>query len=574
MPVNRQTLFCLAIGLTTWAVVGCNSTRSRVAERSTASQELSSSRIQGESRIAASSSEIEHSTANGEKPREQDDKIAFEKSGIPNRPSPPPLIVKAGYSDKEPVPKESDVPPPIPEDGVIKYTGPKTVVEITGDAPLYPLDLPAALHLGAENHLAIAIARNRLEAAYAEEQSASVLWLPDIVFGPNYQYHDGNIQRAIGEIIETRRNSLYIGGGPALSVNVADAIFAPLITHQFVHARTSGVDSVRNESLRDVAEAYFDLTAAFASVAIAQEIVRYAELLAEVTASFEKNELGLPSDTSRARTELQLRRQQETLSRERIRTASAVLARRLHFEPGIQLAPIDLKVVPIEIYSLDANMEGLVDLALQNRPELAEQRALIEAANCQVRQAELGPYIPSLVLSYQSGGFGGGFSGDPSGFFGKFGGREDFQAAALWDIDNLGFGNSYRVQRRRIDVDGLQLGYMQLRDRIAEEVLSSQAAVMSRKVQIGETSNAVAAARISLEQNVVRIRGGNGLPIEVLQSIQALEKAQTEHLTAVTAYNKAQFRLFAATGYSAADAAFTERPEASETVPPALDQPK
>jgi outer membrane protein TolC len=452
--------------------------------------------------------------------------------------------------------------PPTPSSDAATVTEsahPTSVIEVTGAVPLFPLDLPTALQFADANHLAIAIARNRLEAAYAEESLASVLWLPDITFGPNYQYHDGNIQRAVGEVLETRRNSLFVGGGPVLTLDVAEGIFAPLIAHQGVHARSAGVQATRNESLRDVAESYFDLIAAFASVEIAVETRHHAELLVQVTASFEENGVGLPSDTSRARTELQLRRQQETLSRERIRTASAILARRLHFEHGIQLAPLDLKVVPVKIYSLEANTEGLVDLALQNRPELAEQAALINLASARVRQAEVEPFIPNLTLGFTSGGFAGGYSGGPDGMWSSMGWRDDFQAAALWEVDNLGFGNAYRTQRRRVDLEGQQLLCMQVRDRIAEEVLSAQAMVISRQQQVAETADAVIAARTSLEQNVTRIRGGAGLPIETLQSIQALEKARTEHLQAITAYNKAQFRLFAATGYAATDAATGEQ---------------
>ena len=45
-----------------------------------------------------------------------------------------------------------------------------------------------------------------------------------------------------------------------------------------------------------------------------------------------------------------------------------------------------------------------------------------------------------------------------------------------------------------------------------------------------------------------RIRGGEGLPIELLQAIRARANAQNAYTKAVTSYNRAQFRLLRATG--------------------------
>ncbi|MEZ6064787.1 MAG: hypothetical protein R3B90_03550 [Planctomycetaceae bacterium] len=60
---------------------------------------------------------------------------------------------------------------------------------------------------------------------------------------------------------------------------------------------------------------------------------------------------------------------------------------------------------------------------------------------------------------------------------------------------------------------------------------------------------AIAAAEASYSRNVERIRQGQGLPIEVLQSIQALATARREYLTAVMDFNESQFRLQRALGW-------------------------
>jgi outer membrane protein TolC len=73
--------------------------------------------------------------------------------------------------------------------------------------------------------------------------------------------------------------------------------------------------------------------------------------------------------------------------------------------------------------------------------------------------------------------------------------------------------------------------------------------VLYRHQQIEATREAIRAAEQSYQRNLKRIRDGEGLPLEVLQSVQALETAHRAHLQAVVDYNQAQFRLQWAQGW-------------------------
>ena len=66
---------------------------------------------------------------------------------------------------------------------------------------------------------------------------------------------------------------------------------------------------------------------------------------------------------------------------------------------------------------------------------------------------------------------------------------------------------------------------------------------------IDVAKEAITAAEESYRRNLERIRNVQGLPIEVLQSIQALDQARREYLRSVVEYNKAQFRLHRALGW-------------------------
>lgn len=424
----------------------------------------------------------------------------------------------------------------------------------------YPVDLLTALRLADAQNLTIAIARNRLEIACAVESQAKVLWLPDIEFSPGYQLTSGRVQRAIGEIIDTRRNSLRLRGGPVLSVDIGEAIFAPLVAHQLVHARAAGISVSRNNELAEVGEAYFDLLSAFSTVSIAVETREHAEELAKLTREMAETGLGQASDAARAEAEFQIRRQLEILARAQTVTTSAVLARRLQMDATVQFAPVELTIVPIPIVPIESSPESLVDVALMNRPEMAEQRAQVGAAGWLAEQARLKPFIPQLAVGYQAGGFGGGFSDDPNNaFFGRFGGRTDFDASVVWDLENLGLGNRYQIRQRELEVNGRQLALKETMFRVMEQVVSNHQVVLSRAKQLDAARLGVLAALDSYNQNMTRIRGGAGLPIEALQAIQALQRARSDYLEAVTKYNQAQFRLFADLGYAAVDAPLAEQ---------------
>jgi outer membrane protein TolC len=86
-------------------------------------------------------------------------------------------------------------------------------------------------------------------------------------------------------------------------------------------------------------------------------------------------------------------------------------------------------------------------------------------------------------------------------------------------------------------------------DAVAQQVAEAHAQIGLRRQQIELSSEAIRRARDSYRRNVDRIRDGEGLPIEVLQSIQALETAERTYLQAVANFNRAQLQLQWALGW-------------------------
>ncbi len=344
-------------------------------------------------------------------------------------------------------------------------------------------------------------------------------------------------------------------GGPApvssttAVIRISDAIFAPLAARQVVRANQAGVAAATNDALLGLAEAYLDLQLAAGRLQIAREAAANAEDLAALTASYARTGAGLEADHRRALTELEHRREELEQAVGDLEVASAEVVRRTRLDPRIVVAPIEPPETVLRLVADNCPVDSLIVAGLQNRPELAQHQALVEATLVRLKQARLRPLIPSVALRYSAGGFGGG----PNGFFGNFDGRQDADVNLFWTLENLGLGDRARIRRSDAERQEATLRLVQTQDRVAAEVVRADKTRLAAIRRIDRAARQLPEALRSLELNFTNIRRGAGLPgaarpIEVLQPIQALAQARTDYLDAVLAYNRAQFRLYHAIG--------------------------
>jgi outer membrane protein TolC len=127
--------------------------------------------------------------------------------------------------------------------------------------------------------------------------------------------------------------------------------------------------------------------------------------------------------------------------------------------------------------------------------------------------------------------------------------RMDFDAIAYWQVRNFGFGEAAARRGAQSTVRATQLRQLAVMDQVAREVVEAHAQVQARNDQIPTAKLGVEAAAASQQQNIERIEEAKGLPIEVLQSIQALAQARREYLRTVIDYDAAQFTLYRALGW-------------------------
>lgn len=425
----------------------------------------------------------------------------------------------------------------------------------------YPIDLPAALRLAGGNNLQIAIAIEKVKAAHARLQGAQSLWMPSVNLGVVYNKHDGQLQDTRGSVVEVQRSSLFVGGGltmdqiplagaangPArlfVGLPLADVIFAPLAERQRVEAAHASQQATFHNTLLEVALAYLNLLYAEGKVTISEEAIEHArELLRLVEKRVEAGQ-DLPADKYRAEVELANQRQQLHQAESMVGMASAELVRLLRLDPAVVLFPLEKMPVPVDLVNPGLPLQKLIAQGVATRPEVAAAEATAGAYHERMQQEKWRPWIPTLQVGLGSGGFGGG----RGSFFGNFQDRVDFDALAVWEIRNLGFGNKALQRERSSQYRQAALEVLQTQDRIAAEVSGAYHRVKFGKQQIQSAKEQVIAAAEAIPLNFKGIFGGDLRAIEAQQAVRTLAMSRMQYLAAILDHNRAQFELLRSIG--------------------------
>jgi outer membrane protein TolC len=436
-----------------------------------------------------------------------------------------------------------------------------------GDRAL-PINLPTALQLTHARAIDIAIASERIRIAAAQLDRARVLWLPTIQLGIDYFRHDGRIQNVEGNLFDTDKSSFMVGAAPIAVFAVSDAIYEPLAARQVVRARAADLQAATNDSVLAVAEAYFNAEQARGELAGAEDAVRRGMDLLQRTEKLASPGVGIiPTlEVTRVRTELAHRKQTARSAYERWRLASADLVRILRMDAGAIVEPLEPPDLRITLIGPELSLDQLIPIALMNRPELASQRALVQAGLERLREERVRPLLPSVLLrgastnpagTLAAGVFGGGRNERIA----DFGARSDFDIEVLWELQNLGLGNRARVQERRAQTQESQLQFFRLEDRVASEVSQAYAQLQSASARITEAETEVKDGLDSLQKNLEGLTQPKGAPLktvtlivrpqEVVAALQALALAYNDYYGAVGDFNRAQFRLYHALGQPA-----------------------
>jgi outer membrane protein TolC len=492
-------------------------------------------------------------------------------------------------SNQEPEPiGQPEVPPfeSLPGEPGRRPPGSRTQAETVDAPPAIPaheefvIDLPTTVRLLQASNPTVGKARELIRETLALQTKARVILLPSLNGGLAYHNHEGNLIASTGQIKYMYEKSLYYGAGTrvwaaeSLAVpgvrlfgHVGDAIYEPLAMRQQVAMRRFDSQSTANTLLLEAINRYFDLLAAEGRYKAARQTEREAAEIVRITASYAVTGQGREGDANRARAEAYLMHVEVLRAEERVAVASTRLAEILSLDPSMRLKTVGGPIAGIEIVDPNTDLQMLIRTAERRRPELMAASATIQQNNTRVRQEQMRPLLPMVLMGYSAGSFGGGGVLFPPEF-GTFRGRQDFDVLALWSLTNMGVGNAATVAERRAVLNQSIAERVRALNGIRQEVIVAYALMRGELVQIQVTQRQLADSEQGFREEYQRLLGAEALPIEVLNSVDQLSFSRQELIKAVTGYNQAQFRLFVATGSSPAQVSLPPSANESASVGP------
>lgn len=422
------------------------------------------------------------------------------------------------------------------------------------------IDLEAALRLAGVDNPTIGLAREQIQEAFAAQRGANALLLPNVNLGGNFRLHRGALQDDPGFLRRPRSQSLFLGAGagvvgasgipiPGVWIfsPLGNAIYEPLVARRRVDVRQAEAAAVRNSTLLDVTTGYLDLVGAEARLEVLLRAREEIQEIVRVTWAFAKGGEALPADANRAAANAALIDRQRHAAEGDVLAASARLCRLVNLDPGTRLRTPGGPVESIQLIDDGTDLEALVSQALRLRPEIAARAAAIQVAQTQVRQERARPLLPTISLGLTAGGMQGG-SNEVATQFGPLRGRYDVTAMAFWTVENLGAGNLARIHRANAVAGQASAAHETTINQVRREVGEALSAAQAASRQATAARQALTLADEGHRLDSERVRQGQGRPIEALDSYRQLLDARLDLLTAIIAFDTAQFRLFVALG--------------------------
>jgi outer membrane protein TolC len=438
----------------------------------------------------------------------------------------------------------------------------------------FPINLAAALRLSDARPLIVAAAEARVWVAEAELTRAKLLWVPALNMAFDYVRHDGGGPDFNKGIMTAPSVNFFYGGlGLGGFISLADAIYTPLAARQTLNARYWEIQSAKNDALMETADAYFRVHGRRGKYAGALYVVERAHVVVDRVAALGRD-LVPAFEVDRARNMLADLEQQSVSAREDWRVQSARLTRVLRLDPRAVVDPMEHDHLQVTLIDPARALDDLMPIALENRPEIAARRMLVVAAEIGVRHEKARPLIPNVILTgFQSPGgmfIQGGFFGlGPNSSLNQWTGRDDISIQLIWQLEHFGIGNLARIKAQRGRQSKAIVDLRRAQDDVAEGVNQSQARLQSAAARVVQADRALRTGIITLNGAIEGLqqtsRFGDVLrlvtrPQEAVYSLQLLMRAFEEYYSTIAEYNVAQFELFHALGYPAAEVAQLRTP--------------
>lgn len=363
--------------------------------------------------------------------------------------------------------------------------------------------------------------------------------------------------------------NLYKGGG---------IIHSYLEKKHHYKASRYGVNLATNDALLAAVKDYYNLAQSDVLLQIKIKTVEAGTGLLLINEDLYANGANTMLEVLQAKTQLSRDRQELIKQQVERRQAAVKLATGLNENSAIDLSLANRQMTKARLIDKAMNINDLIRVAIDNRPELKRYEELRLAAKEQIRVAK-SPLLPQITASgatvgtfariaslnqasnpqlpfSTSGGAstavtGSGGTGLPLG--GSSGSSNERHKAGRslfiigvdmqWQIGGLGVTDMSKIQAARSNARRIQLEFLKELNSICQQVRDSYLSSISAENLIIETTDAVNSSKEQLRVAKDRLVNGVGTNLDVIDAEREFTRSLTDKAKALIQFNLAQAQL-------------------------------
>jgi len=302
--------------------------------------------------------------------------------------------------------------------------------------------------------------------------------------------------------------------------------------HNFKAAKF-GEKSTLSDTLMTVTQNYYNLVLAETLLQIRIEAVRTSE--EQLRRNLDRFHAGLATnlDVLQSRTQLSRDRQALVDQQTNRRSAAIALAGSLHANLGQDLIPVELLVRKVRLVDPRLNIADLLQLAIDNRPELKQYEELRLAAKRAILVAAANLH-PTVLLTGAAYGIGPPKDVGPLGIF---------SVQLNWRLKGFGTVDAFNVQQARWQARQANLQAQKELQTVLEQVRNSYLQILDKERNIEESSNEVDSSLEELRLAELRKSSGLGINLDIITAQRDYTQALVDKAQAIVNFNIAQAQL-------------------------------
>lgn len=444
-------------------------------------------------------------------------------------------------------------------------------------ASTVPMSLDDVVQAALKNNLDIGISSYAERARKANMVSSMGKFLPDIALSYQWNYLKGKANVPFGQSLEPLSfNNPFIltsAGFKYYGYRGGSVLFGALQNRNNYRAARHSKHATVSDTLQTAAKRYYDLLLQEALLQIRVKAVETSE--GQLSLNKDLKQGGLATNLEVLQAETQLSQDRQNLIDQQVarREAAILLAEFLNANQGLDIVPNDLLLQKIRIVSEQANAARLLQLAIDNRPELKQYEELRLAAKKQIviNAAKL---QPNFAFSGNVLGIGETLSKQyelaPITLAGAAGGVgvRARQITALytlgvnvnWNFEGLGAVDLANTYAAKMTARQAGLQQQQVLNKVTSEVRRSYLQSLKTDRKIEEAVAQVRSANEELRLAQLRFQNGVGRNIDVLKAQQDYTSSLIEKARAIVNFNNAQIDLLHDTGLISSSTVLSRSP--------------